>query len=86
MSKTPESMYGCLRQYRHNNSDGFVTGYDTECVDKRIAVLEKEKAALRADNISIGIRQFKAGMERAAGIATSCGSAFIADQIRKEIT
>lgn len=45
---TPEQLLPALRQYRHNNSDGFVAGYDKEVTEKlfadqqsKIDVLEK---------------------------------------------
>jgi hypothetical protein len=48
--------------------------------------LREENAALRADNISSGIRQFNAGMERAAEIADGkVYGNYAADDIRKEI-
>jgi len=39
-----------LRQYRHNNSDDFVFGYDKEIIDQLFAALEQERDQLKAMN------------------------------------
>lgn len=45
MNKLTEE--GALRQYRHNNSDEFVFGYDIEITDKYVARLEAQVESLR---------------------------------------
>ena len=44
-------MYGleaALRQYRHNNSEGFVCGYDVDETHKVVEQLQRDNAELRA--------------------------------------
>lgn len=51
-AKTPKALIPALRQYRHNNNDGFLAGYDRE--DANIVFYELQmqiidlKAALRS--------------------------------------
>ena len=40
---------GALRQYRHNNSDEFVFGYEMEITNKVITELEAENKQLRKE-------------------------------------
>lgn len=39
-----------LRQYRHNDYNGFVFGYDKEIIDRLFAALEQERDQLKAQN------------------------------------
>ena len=48
MINTKERLDEALRQYRHNNSDEFVAGYDLQLIAKLVEDLEQENANLRA--------------------------------------
>jgi hypothetical protein len=54
---------GALRQYRHNNSDEFVFGYDIDVTDKYVAYLEENikslKSELCAAMLAGGLLQFR---------------------------
>ena len=39
-------LYGAIRQFRHNNSDNFVMGYDVEETEKVVKSLKKDRELL----------------------------------------
>ena len=46
-----ELMQYAVRQYRHNNSDGFVIAYDTKETDKVVAGLEAQVQSLQQQQL-----------------------------------
>lgn len=54
-----------LRQYRHNDSDGFVFGYDKDGTDALVECLTAENDALREEVV-----QLKAQLEKMNDAAT----------------
>ena len=48
--KTPEKLWPALRQYRHNNSDGLVMGFDCEDTIKEFKLMQAEIDKFKKEN------------------------------------
>lgn len=49
---THKLLIPAIRQYRHNNNDGLVFGYDVEVVDELVKDLDKHRKGLK-HNLSV---------------------------------
>ena len=54
-----------LRQFRHNDGDGLVTGYDKETVDRFMTSMRSEIEVLRAEHRKQ--KEVEAGLVKAIG-------------------